>query len=139
MKTVKEDRLGFYKMGGWAFLQPSNGDNSESDESPSESEYEESESAESEEHSEDDIESEPESEASAQSEEDAPDWSELEEAAEARKLHPLILCYLFRRHKKEEAYLVCPATIGIKIEMTYILNDLSFPPLTAKESAHNTQ
>lgn len=88
MKTVKEDRLGFYRMGGWAFLQPNNGENSESDGSPSESEYEESESVESEEQSEEEFEAESGSgsEASVQSEEDAPDWSELEEDAEARKL-----------------------------------------------------
>lgn len=98
-------------MGGWAFLQPSNGNGSESDESPPESEYEESESIESEEHSEEELESEPDSEASVQSEEDAPDWSELEEVAEARKLISGDSILLFRRHEKDEEQLICPAII----------------------------
>ena len=81
-------------MGGWAFLQPSNGENSESDESPSESEYEESESAESEEESEEDVEPEAEERHLAQMRKMHQIGVSLEEAAEAGKLHDHIL-FLF--------------------------------------------
>ena len=98
MKTVVEDPIGFYEMGGWSYLQPDadNEDGSEDEEQSSEyepededeEEFEESEDEE-EEFDEDDEEDEDESEEEESedeedeedSDEEAPDWDELEEKA----------------------------------------------------------
>ena len=101
MKSVVEDPVGFYEMGGWSYLQPDaeNGNDSEEEEMSSEyepedddeeeefeesgDEEEESEFDESEDEEEDSEldESEENSEEETDSEEDAPDWDELEERA----------------------------------------------------------
>jgi nucleosome binding factor SPN SPT16 subunit len=94
MKTVNEDPIGFYEMGGWTYLQPDEADAAGTEEERSseyepdedeDSEEEESEDDEEEEYEESDEYSdedeEDESEASEEDEEDAPDWDELEEEA----------------------------------------------------------
>lgn len=105
MKTVNEDPIGFYEMGGWSYLQPDADDDSAASEGSGEDEYvpedsdeeygdsgdsddedEESDEDEDDEDDEDDEYSEDEedySEEEEEDEEDAPDWDELEE--EARK------------------------------------------------------
>ena len=98
MKTVIEDPIGFYEMGGWNYIQPDAENNSDTDEDELSSEYEpedseeefeesEEDEDESEFEEEEDEEEEEEFEDSEEDEEDteddneAPDWDELEERA----------------------------------------------------------
>lgn len=104
MKTVVEDPIGFYEMGGWSYLQPDadNEDDSEEEEQSSEYEPEDSDDEEFEDSDEDedddedeededdeefedsedeDDDSDDESGSEEDSDDDAPDWDELEERA----------------------------------------------------------
>lgn len=106
MKTVVEDPIGFYEMGGWSYLQPDaeNGDDSEEEEQSSEyepeeeddEEFEDSEDDEEDEEEDDEDEDEEfedsedededddgsdESGSDDGSEDDAPDWDELDKRA----------------------------------------------------------
>lgn len=98
MKTVIEDPIGFYEMGGWNYIQPdAENDDSEEEELSSEyepedfdEEFEESEDEEEEdeeedsefdEDEEDEEEEDDESDEDEDSDDDAPDWDELEKRA----------------------------------------------------------
>jgi nucleosome binding factor SPN SPT16 subunit len=103
MKTVVEDPIGFYEMGGWGYLQPDADNENGSDEEELSSEYEPDESDEEEFEESDDEEDEEEDEEDEDEEEfedseeeesdedgssdddddsdDAPDWDEMEEKA----------------------------------------------------------
>ena len=100
MKTVIEDPIGFYEMGGWNYIQPDaeNNDDSEEEEQSSEYEPDDSDEDEYEDSDEDEDESEfdedededeeeddefEDSEEDEDSDDDAPDWDELEERARA--------------------------------------------------------
>lgn len=104
MKTVIEDPVGFYEMGGWSYLQPGGGDADSdaegsdlgSDEGEAESseyepegeddEYSEDEEDEDDEYSDEDEDEEDEdeedySDEDEEDDDDAPDWDDLEEEA----------------------------------------------------------
>lgn len=98
MKTVVEDPVGFYEMGGWSYLQPGGGDGSgeeddeEDEEQSSEFEPEDSDEYEDEDDEEDEDEysdededdeysDEDEDDEDEEDDDDAPDWDELEEEA----------------------------------------------------------
>lgn len=101
MKTVVEDPVGFYEMGGWSYLQPDADNEDDSDEEEQSSEYEPDDSEEEYEDSdedededeefdeddeddeefEDSEEDEDDEDSEDEDSDDAPDWDELEERA----------------------------------------------------------